>query len=185
MSRFELKTSLTAAQTVELLLDEEYSLIKGDHPQFKLANDLYEGLIEEYEVAINCAEKSVLNITLPSVLGVSSAQASKQSLSAYFKQLNKLEYAELLISNSNYHSTDTNQVTQKQPHGNAVRNSKKREEILEFAIYTMKNFPEQCQSATKWAETIDEKARLKWPETGEPPLNRTTIEKLIGKALKL
>jgi hypothetical protein len=99
MSRFELKTSLTAAQTVELLLDEEYSSIKGDHPQFKLANELYEGLIEEYEVAINCAEKSLLNITLPPIMGASDAQASKESLNSFFMNIGQVNFAKKITTN--------------------------------------------------------------------------------------
>ena len=56
-----------------------------------------------------------------------------------------------------------------------------REEVLKAAIYCLKNFPVQCEKSNReWAKTIDEKARLFWTSTNEPPLKLDTIERLLG-----
>jgi hypothetical protein len=78
---------------------------------------------------------------------------------------------------------NTNKITR--VHGNAIRFEKNRQEVLEFALYVLKNFPEKCKTSTQLAAMIDEKALLKWPETGEPPLARSTIEKYIASILKI
>ena len=53
--------------------------------------------------------------------------------------------------------------------------------MLKAAIYCLKNFPVQCEKSNReWAKTIDEKARLFWPSTNEPPLKLDTIERLLG-----
>lgn len=64
------------------------------------------------------------------------------------------------------------------PHGNSVSNAVKRESVLRAAIYVKVKFPEQCTNATKWANTIDEKAPLFWDE-GEAPLANSTIVDLL------
>lgn len=64
----------------------------------------------------------------------------------------------------------------------------KREPILGAAVYMMAKYPDQCRNssgkyeATKIAVTIDEKALLFWP-TGEPPMKRGQMERLISKWL--
>lgn len=183
MARYQLKTTLTALQAVELILDRDFDSILRNDPDYKTAHELYECLIEEYEIAINCAENSIIKISLPPTLGVSDAQASKQSLATFFRQNDNPNYAKLIMPQGKNGVTDDNGLSHK-PHGNALRNNKVREEVLEFALYVIKKFPDQCESAAKWAQTIDEKAQLKWPDTAEPPLARATIEKLLGKALK-
>lgn len=71
----------------------------------------------------------------------------------------------------------------KKVHGNAERYSSKREQVLSFAIYCKDKWPEPCAgSVTNWAKVIDEKALLGW-ESGEPPLSRVEIEKLLRQAL--
>lgn len=70
-------------------------------------------------------------------------------------------------------------------HGNSIRFGRQREEILSFALYVKHEFPEQCTTVAKWIETIDEKALLKWPETGQPPQSRDAIRKLLNKALNI
>lgn len=69
---------------------------------------------------------------------------------------------------------------QNTPHGNAVRNQKVRDEVLDFALEMKRKYPEQCKTAPKWAETIDQKAGLKWRE-GEPPLELGTMLELLRK----
>ncbi|ABK49180.1 hypothetical protein Shewana3_2954 [Shewanella sp. ANA-3] len=73
----------------------------------------------------------------------------------------------------------------KPEHGNSIRFGRQREEILSFALYVKHEFPEQCTTVAKWIETIDEKALLKWPETGQPPQSRDAIRKLLNKALNI
>lgn len=71
------------------------------------------------------------------------------------------------------------------PHGNAERFAKNREAVLFAAIQVKHNFPELCgATATQWAEVIDKQALKFWPDTGEPPLQRTTIEALLQNAMR-
>lgn len=78
----------------------------------------------------------------------------------------------------------------KKPHGNSENNAKKREQILGAALSVVASFSSLCTNntgkyeATKIAAMIDEKSLLFWPETGEPPLARETIERLISSHLK-
>ncbi|VEF25189.1 Uncharacterised protein [Shewanella baltica] len=76
-------------------------------------------------------------------------------------------------------------IKKEQIHGNAIRFGGEREEILSFALYVKHEFPEQCTTVAKWIETIDEKALLKWPETGQPPQSRDAIRKLLNKSLNI
>ncbi|HHX8357151.1 TPA: hypothetical protein ACVOYQ_001309 [Vibrio alginolyticus] len=69
-------------------------------------------------------------------------------------------------------------------HGNAVNNAIKRQEILEFAIFVKHKWPEQCEDCTKWANTIDQKAGLRWKDTGSPPLANSTIIDMLRNALR-
>lgn len=74
----------------------------------------------------------------------------------------------------------------KKPHGNAERFACNRESVLKAALYVKANFPDLCGATnTKWAEAIDAKAPLFWPETGCPPLKTDAIERLLGECLKL
>jgi hypothetical protein len=70
-------------------------------------------------------------------------------------------------------------------HGNSTRFGDDREEVLEFALYCLMYFREQCETIPKFAETIDEKSGLKWPNDGKPPLSRATIEKRLRSALNI
>ncbi|MDW1973565.1 hypothetical protein [Vibrio sp. Vb1980] len=69
-------------------------------------------------------------------------------------------------------------------HGNAVNNAIKRQEILEFAIFVKHKWPEQCEDCTKWANTIDQKAGLRWKDTGSPPLANSTIIDMLRNSLR-
>lgn len=70
-------------------------------------------------------------------------------------------------------------------HGNTGHNAAKREEILKAAICCKNKWPEQCKTYRAWAACIDDKAPLFWPDQGTPPMCRTEIERLLGKASKL
>ncbi len=73
---------------------------------------------------------------------------------------------------------------QNKTHGNASNNAIKRQEILEFAIYVKNEWPDQCSNCTKWANTIDQKAGLRWKDTGSPPLANSTIIDMLRNALR-
>lgn len=71
-------------------------------------------------------------------------------------------------------------------HGNAKRYSSHREQVLAFAIYCKERYTEQCgNTATQWAEVIDEKAGLFWKKDARPPLSRGQIERLLREALTM
>ena len=72
----------------------------------------------------------------------------------------------------------------KKPHGNTENNARNRESVLMAAIAVKTKFPDQCGTYRDWAETIDAKAPLFWPETGSPPLKPETIERLLGESHK-
>lgn len=75
-------------------------------------------------------------------------------------------------------------IEDKKPHGNTVRFAAVREDVLKFAVYVKHRFPEQCSNATEWAKTMDDKAPLKWPTEGCPPLSNSKIIELLRDALK-
>lgn len=72
-----------------------------------------------------------------------------------------------------------------QPHHVAERFARYREQVLKAAIYCKETWPEQCKTYRAWAELVDQKAQLFWPETGEPPLKPEQIERLLGSACKI
>ncbi|MCG9729162.1 hypothetical protein L1D44_04795 [Shewanella sp. Isolate13] len=180
-SRFKYKTSLNPADAVALILNaDDISTIPRGDPSFERANELYAGLISEFEIAINDPNKSKIDIVLPPVMGASDAEASIVSIAKYLTQIGHREDAELLYPDSNILNTNKDGSI----HGNTARNASAREEVLQFALYLLKKFPDQCTTIPQWAELIDEKAPLKWPETGVPPLARATVEKLLRKSIK-
>lgn len=72
----------------------------------------------------------------------------------------------------------------KKPHGNSEVAARKREEVLAAAIHCMKLNADECnKSGVAWAAMIDEKAALFWPDEGSPPLSRSKIERMLGKAV--
>ena len=71
------------------------------------------------------------------------------------------------------------------PHGNTDNNAVTREAVLKAAMACKKHFSDQCKTYVAWVKTIEDKAPLFWPETGEPPLATDTIERLLGNAHKL
>lgn len=71
------------------------------------------------------------------------------------------------------------------PHHSAERHAVNREAVLKAAMYCKEHFPDNCKTYVDWAETIDQKAPLFWPETSAPPLTRNKIERLLGEAHKL
>jgi hypothetical protein len=81
-------------------------------------------------------------------------------------------------------------LTQRKPHGGEERFAKNREEVLGAAVAVLAKFPGQCKNsldkfeATKIAQLIDDKGKLFWPETGNPPLSRDKMERVISKWLK-
>jgi hypothetical protein len=76
------------------------------------------------------------------------------------------------------------QTLQSKIHGNTEVNASIRESILKAAIYCMYNYPEKCKKDNvSWAKVIDEKAPIFWQD-GEPPRSKSTIERLLGEALK-
>jgi hypothetical protein len=94
------------------------------------------------------------------------------------------EFEKLIADNSNQKSKST------KIHGNTVRYSQNREQVLGAASSVISQWPDQCQSssgkfvAAKIAALIDEKALLFWPLTGNPPLGREKIERNISEWLK-
>src|SRR5471030_1632769 len=69
-------------------------------------------------------------------------------------------------------------AAEKKPHGNTEANSKKQLEVLKFGLWLHRDeIRKIVGDATKWAAFIDDQARKRWPEEGEPPLQRSVIEK--------
>lgn len=68
-------------------------------------------------------------------------------------------------------------------HGNVEVNRKRRQEVIDKALECRKLFRDNCRNGTGWAETLDQKAQLFWPD-GELPLAKSTIEKLLRRFLK-
>jgi hypothetical protein len=81
-------------------------------------------------------------------------------------------------------SKHTNALGKQRLHGNVEANATKRVQILKAAIYCYLLAPAKCPTNRAWANYIDEKASLFWPDKGEPPLSIDTIERLIGEAKK-
>ena len=68
-------------------------------------------------------------------------------------------------------------------HGNTAGNAKINETILKAAIYCKEKWADKCgDTNTKWAEVIDAKADLFWPDRGMPPRSVDRIERLLGEA---
>lgn len=75
-------------------------------------------------------------------------------------------------------------------HKNKERFSSARESVLAFGIYCLVNFRDEAMPngkfvATDLAKVIDEKSPLLWPSTGEPPLARETVERLLRQAVRI
>jgi hypothetical protein len=87
-----------------------------------------------------------------------------------------------------YKKSSSNQSNGKE-HGNKIRFSQSREEILGAALAVVTQFPELCKNkrgsieASKVAKVIEQKAGLFW-EDYEPPLSLRATEELIRKWLR-
>ena len=74
---------------------------------------------------------------------------------------------------------------QKKTHANVERFAKGREQVLGAAVSVMAKWPELCRNksnkieATKIRELIDQKGKLFWRDTGQPPFSAEGIERLI------
>jgi hypothetical protein len=76
-----------------------------------------------------------------------------------------------------------------EPHGNAERFAKNREEVLGAALAVLAAFRESEHlekgvTAAGLVRLVEDKAALFWPETGEPPLKHEPAERLIRDWLK-
>jgi hypothetical protein len=71
----------------------------------------------------------------------------------------------------------------KPAHGNVEWNAKRRESVLQAAIYCKIHYPEECSNNRLWAEKIETSAMRFWPEGGgELPLSTDMIERLLGQS---
>lgn len=75
------------------------------------------------------------------------------------------------------------------PHGNKARFAIVREDILSACLAVLAKYPEECRNkdgkvtATALRECLDKNAGKFWPESGSPPQEVGTVEKLICRAL--
>ena len=76
-------------------------------------------------------------------------------------------------------------------HGNTEYISKRRLNVLTAACQVKIHFPDCIENkpasnwaATDWAEALDAKAPLFWPETGKPPLEHSVIVDLLRDAMR-
>jgi len=75
-------------------------------------------------------------------------------------------------------------------HGNSLRFSTQRQEVIGAALSCLAQFPEHCTNSqgkivvSQLADIVSAKAPLFWRETGEPPLSDRNIRTLLSKWVK-
>jgi len=79
-----------------------------------------------------------------------------------------------------------NKPSEKKVHGNTINNERKRAKIYEAALYCSIHFPESCNIGNfrLWAETIDQKGHIFWPDSGVAPFKPDHIERILSQATK-
>ncbi|MEV3819082.1 hypothetical protein RI537_23605 [Aeromonas salmonicida] len=92
---------------------------------------------------------------------------------------------ELMVKNSYINQVGTAIQTLERKdkhHGNKERFAATRESVLKVAIYAKIKWPDECNTAKSWAETILDQ---EWTLFGEEgcPLEVNTIERLLGTAM--
>jgi hypothetical protein len=213
MKAYQFRTALTAEEAVAIAVGVRTHSVNDAKSEKAVLRRMYDGLVNEFEIAVNSPEKSVLDIVLTPIMGVSDAQASRESIARWFFQQSEPDFAKRICPNNQilglfkseldelialipkdslpdkYRDTKTSDTqksatTIKAVHGNRVRYQSNREEIYQFALFTLHKYPDQCTTIPKWVTLINEKALLKWPDTGEPPAANSTIEDYLRGALK-
>ena len=93
------------------------------------------------------------------------------------------------VSIKKQRSSDDSLCSSKRP-GRAEAYAKNREEVLGAALSVLAQYRNQCVTSSgkikgaKIAKLIEDKAKLFWPSTHVPPLERESIPKLINDWLK-
>lgn len=69
--------------------------------------------------------------------------------------------------------------------GQLNRRAVEREDVLRAALAVLWHFPPSKHEVVALTRQLEEKARLFWPGTGEPPLEHRTLTTMLAGALKL
>lgn len=117
------------------------------------------------------------------LVDTSNSNNEKTTISHLFVSSNELERFEKGFSQG-AQAKGRQSDSQKKEHGNTRRFADTRQSVLMAAIYCFKYFPDRCKNIREIAALIDENADRFWKDEGVPPLERDTIERLIGEALK-
>lgn len=85
-------------------------------------------------------------------------------------------------SKQNLEKTNRTQQEKAKPvHQNAVNNERKRQEVINLAVYCKIKYPARCKTNRDWAAAIEQKAIEYYETKGAPPLAGRTIERLLGE----